>query len=221
MVDLAAGRFSWQPVATHATVSAQYAGRMSLALARAVSILGHPMVVLPLAALLLATRTVDATDSAVMALGFAVFAAVVMGWSWWQVRRGRWNHVDASRREERRTLNRFLLIALLLSAGLSWRADMPPALSLGLLLAAGLIATALLSARLCKLSLHLAFAVYAAALLAQIGIGYGLATLLFCGLLAWSRLALQRHTPRDLLAGALAGAAAGALFWWLAPDLVE
>lgn len=215
----ATGGFSRQPVAAPATAAAQYAGRMTQVLARAVSILGHPLVLLPAAALALAFNSGAAGDGAWMALGFAVFAALVVGGSWWQVRRGRWAHVDASRREERRTLNRFLLVALALAAVLSLAAGLTPRLALGLALAAALIAVALLTARLCKLSLHLAFAIYAAALLARIAPGYGLAALAFAALVAWSRLALERHAPRDLVAGALSGAVAGTLFWWLSPRL--
>lgn len=187
--------------------------------ARAVSILGHPMLVLPAAALLLATRTLGLREAAWMGLGFAAFAALVMGWSGWQVRRGRWQHVDASRHEERRTLNRFLLVALALAAVLGWAAGQPVQLALGLALAAALIAVAMLVARWCKLSLHMAFVIYAAILLGQIHPAWGIAGLLFAALVAWSRLKLRRHVPRDLVAGALAGASAGALFVWLAPTL--
>jgi len=189
------------------------------AFARAVSILGHPMLVLPVAALLLATRTLGVREAAWMALGFAAFAALVMGWSGWQVRRGRWQHVDASRHEERRTLNRFLLVALALAAMLGWVAGQPVQLALGLVLAAVLIAVAMLGARWCKLSLHMAFVIYAAILLSQIHPGWGIAGLAFAALVAWSRLKLRRHVPRDLVAGALAGACAGGLFVWLAPKL--
>jgi hypothetical protein len=189
------------------------------AFARAVSILGHPMLVLPVAALLLATRTLGVREAAWMALGFAGFAALVMGWSGWQVRRGRWQHVDASRHEERRTLNRFLLVALALAAVLGWVAGQPVQLALGLILAAALIAVAMLGARWCKLSLHMAFVIYAAILLSQLHPGWGIAGLAFAALMAWSRLKLRRHVPRDLVAGALAGATAGDLFVWLAPKL--
>ncbi len=177
------------------------------------------MLVLPVAALLLATRTLGVREAAWMALGFAGFAALVMGWSGWQVRRGRWQHVDASRHEERRTLNRFLLVALALAAVLGWVAGQPVQLALGLILAAALIAVAMLGARWCKLSLHMAFVIYAAILLSQLHPGWGIAGLAFAALMAWSRLKLRRHVPRDLVAGALAGATAGDLFVWLAPKL--
>lgn len=186
---------------------------MSTALARTVSLLGHPMVVLPLAVLAVALARGERRTALWSALGFGAFAALVMAFSWWQVRRGRWGHVDASAKHERGALNRFLLAALLAAAGfVAWRGG-PPALSLGLVFSAAMILAAMLTARWCKLSLHLAFAVFAALLMWRIGLAWMLAGLLFAALVAWSRLALRRHEPRDLWAGALAGIAAGLGFW--------
>ena len=85
-----------------------------------------------------------------------------------------------------------------------------------LALSAAIILVAMLIARWCKLSLHLAFVVFAACLLRELGTASMLAALLFATAVAWSRLALQRHTPRDLMAGAVAGALAGLAFWPLA-----
>ena len=189
------------------------------AFARAVSILGHPMLVLPVAALLLATRTLGVREAAWMALGFAAFAALVMGWSGWQVRRGRWQHVDASRHEERRTLNRFLLVALALAAVLGWVAGQPVQLALGLILAAALIAVAMrarggASCRCTWPSSSMRRSCCRSSIRARY-----IAGLAFAALVAWSRLKLRRHVPRDLVAGALAGATAGGLFVWLAPKL--
>jgi membrane-associated phospholipid phosphatase len=186
---------------------------MSLPLARALSIAGHPMLALPLAVLAIALAQGDARTAAWSALGFGAFAALVMGYSWWQVRRGRWRHVDASATHERSTLNRFLLAALTTGAVLvAWHGGQP-LFALGLALSAAMILTAMLTARWCKLSLHLAFVVFAACLLRELGAAWMLAALLFAAAVAWSRLALQRHTPRDLIAGAVAGALAGLAFW--------
>jgi membrane-associated phospholipid phosphatase len=189
---------------------------MSLPLARALSIAGHPMLALPLAVLAIALAQGDARTAAWSALGFGAFAALVMGYSWWQVRRGRWRHVDASATHERSTLNRFLLAALTTGAVLvAWHGGQP-LFALGLALSAAMILTAMLTARWCKLSLHLAFVVFAACLLRELGAAWMLAALLFAAAVAWSRLALQRHTPRDLIAGAVTGALAGLAFWPLA-----
>lgn len=198
-----------------ATRRPQYPRDMTRPLARAVSILGHPALLLPMAALGVALARGDRRSAVWAAAGFAAVTALVMAYSWRQVRRGRWRHVDASERHERAALNRFLLPALAASALLVHWLGGPPAVALGLALSAGIVLAALAGARWCKLSLHLAFAVFAAMLLSKAGWGWMLVALAFAAALAWSRLALQRHVPRDLVAGALAGAVAGVLFWQL------
>ncbi|MET0892702.1 MAG: hypothetical protein ABWY01_03935 [Pseudoxanthomonas sp.] len=181
---------------------------MSHAIARAVSIFGHPMLVLPLAALGLLLLRGQQQAAVWMGLGFALFAGLVMGYSTWQVRRGRWAHVDASGKQERSSLNRFLLVLLALSALGAWLAHAPePATALAL--CAAMVAIAMATARWCKLSLHMAFVVFAAVLLANAAWWLGLAALVFAAAVAWSRLRLARHVPRDLVAGALTGALAG------------
>lgn len=185
---------------------------MSIVLARTVSILGHPAVLLPLAAVTLAAAHGDTGLAWRMSAGFAAWLALVLGYAWWQVRRGRWAHVDASARDERRSLNRFLLLAL--SAGLLlalWRG--PQALALGTALSAAIVAAAMLGERWFKQSLHMAFALFASVLLWPLGRLAFAAGLALCVAVAWSRLRLRRHTPRDLIAGAVAGLSAGVLFW--------
>lgn len=191
---------------------------MSQTLARAVSILGHPMLVLPLTVMAVAAVRGEAGMLATMAIGFGLFAAVVMAYSWLQVKRGRWGHVDASQRKERSALNRFLLVALLASTLLALVRSWPHELVLGLGLSAALVAFALLTARWCKLSLHLTFVVFASLLLCSISWWAGAAALAFAAAVAWSRLRLQRHVRRDLLAGAAAGAVAGTLWLVASPS---
>lgn len=182
------------------------------ALARTLSIIGHPVVLLPLAAWLVAAR--GATDARTLA-GMIGFGALVLTWSWWQVRRGRWQHVDASDTRERRSLNLFLLAVFTAGTLPAWRfAPREVAWAIGLSLP--IIALAVISARWCKLSLHVAFATYAALLLWQLAPWATVSGLVFTALLAWSRLALARHAPRDLAAGAAAGGLSGLLFWLLA-----
>jgi hypothetical protein len=182
------------------------------ALARTLSIIGHPVVMLPLAAWLVAAR--DAGDARTL-VGLCGFGALVLAWSWWQVRRGRWQHVDASTPRERRSLNLFLLAMFTAGTLLAWRfAPREAAWAIGLSLP--IIALAIMSARWCKLSLHVAFATYAALLLWQLAQWATLLGLVFTALLAWSRLALARHVARDIAAGAAAGSLSGLLFRLLA-----
>ena len=182
---------------------------MNQALARAVSILGHPMLVLPVAALAVALARGQGREAVWMVLGFALFAALVMSYSRWQVRRGRWTHVDASNKDERGSLNRFLVVALIVSAVLALRYGHNRELGLGLGLSAAMVALAMLTARWWKLSLHLAFVVFASTLLWSVAPWAGLLGFACAAAVAWSRLRLQRHVPRDLVAGAATGLLAG------------
>ena len=182
-------------------------------LARAVSILGHPLLVLPAAlALPAALRDADHAMLRSTLAGFALFAALLLGWSWLQVGRGRWAHVDASQPSERKSLNRTLLMAIAIGALLAWLKSAPD-LALALALSAAIVAVAMLVVRWCKLSLHAAFSVYAAGLLWPLGavaIGAGCA---FAGIVAWSRLRLSRHRPLDIVAGAATGGLAASGYW--------
>ncbi|MFC3715942.1 phosphatase PAP2 family protein [Luteimonas soli] len=191
---------------------------MSHRLARIVSVFGHPLVCLPVAALLLAAHQ-DAGPARLSALmlGSGAIALGVMGYSRWQVRRERWRHVDASGHGERRSLNRFLLAVFAVATLAAWAGAAQREFALGLALSALLIAVAMLSARWCKLSLHVAFAMYAAVLLVQLSWLACAAGIAFTAAVAWSRLALDRHAPRDLVAGAIAGLLAGLAFWRLSP----
>jgi hypothetical protein len=194
---------------------------MPTLLARALSILGHPLLLLPAAALLLAAHEgADRGRLSGLAFALGTAAAVVMAYSWWQVRRRRWQHVDTSGRGERAALNRFLLFAFAIAAALLWAWTGQRELALGLAVAALLIAIAMLTARWCRLSLHVAFAMYAAVLLAQVSWLACAAGVLFAAAVAWSRLALSRHGRRDLVAGALAGTVAGLLFRQLLPGVL-
>lgn len=191
----------------------QYAGHMSLGFARTASIAGHPLPMLSLTLFALAFHAgADRATLVRTGAGLALFAVILLGYSWWRVRAGHWIHVDASHVSERQQLNR-VLVGLIMAGAVVAALSSSMTLALQLTLAALPIVIALLTTRWCKLSLHLAFVVYAASLIAPVSMATSIALLLFAAVLAWSRLRLQRHIPRDLLAGAAAGALAGALAW--------
>jgi hypothetical protein len=186
-----------------------------IALARALSLIGHPGVVMPLALMMLSRRLGSAAQVA-LAVAVGITALVVL-YSLWQVRRGAWVHVDASQRPERLQLNRFVAAVLLASAALAWL-NHAHALALGLAASGGLVLVALALQRWCKLSLHVGFACFAAGLMWPHGLALSLGALLACGV-AWSRLVLQRHVPRDLWVGVVVGIAAMLVVHWALPRL--
>ena len=185
---------------------------MTELVARTVSILGHPLMVMPIAVLAMMLLQGSGQHTGWAAAGLGAFGVLIMLFSRNQVRRGRWQHVDASGKEERSSLNRLLLVMLLIAtlACLLCGASRP--LTLGLGLSAAMLVVAMATARWCKLSLHLAFVTFAALLLVSLSWLMGMAGLLFAAAVAWSRLHLQRHVPRDLVAGACTGLLAGLAF---------
>ncbi len=77
-------------------------------LARALSIAGHPGVLMPAAVALGAAADGTPPARAMAAVAAALLVALTVGaWAWWQVRTGRWVHADASLPRERRQLNLF------------------------------------------------------------------------------------------------------------------
>ena len=163
-------------------------------LARWISILGHPFVV--------ATVMILATTSPTIAAGFFLIAVVPMlVLSIVQVRRGKWEHVDASNRGERRSLYFVgLLVAMawvgylaITERAVPWRA---------IVVVVMLVACAVMT-RWLKVSLHLFFASMAAVVV--------LPMVVLVPLLAWSRLHLRRHTAAEVVAGAVMGTATGVL----------
>jgi hypothetical protein len=146
-------------------------------------------------------------------------ASAVLGYSFYKARRGDWVHVDASVPSERAQLNARIGVGLLAAAGVLWLTG----LHFGLPLVAGLSGLIVVAGNVfrgvAKLSLHVAFAVFAAFLVWPNQIASaGLALVAFG--VAWSRIALRRHVAADIILGALAGAAAGLAFHiavaWLA-----
>ncbi len=180
-------------------------------IARALSILGHPALLMP-AAIVGTSLSADAPAATVaLAAGASLaVAGVVLAYSFLRVRSGAWAHPDASRPAERLQLNLFLLGTLLAVGVLSYALSRPPAVTAGALLCAGIVAAALLLRGRLKVSLHVAFAMFAAALWWPSPV-FAL-QLALAGGLAWSRLALGRHTPAEVVLGAIVGTVAGLAF---------
>jgi membrane-associated phospholipid phosphatase len=182
---------------------------MRIAIARAVSIAGHPVVLL-LGAAMIAASTQGASLAQLQFIGGAMLtlAVVVVGYSWLQVRAGRWSHVDASEAKERTSLNLFLAALCFFSAATLWFQAHRPYMPVALVLAGSLIVMALLVARWVKVSLHAAFAAFATALLWPIMLAV-VAGILITAAVVWSRLVLGRHVVADVVAGLVLGMAAG------------
>lgn len=186
-----------------------------LSVARAISIVAHPALLLPAAVVGVAFgRELPAESAAAVTAAAVGTALAVMGFSYIRVRSGRWDHADASRRRERIELNRFLALALLLVALLSWATSQPKAVTAGAVLCAGVVVVALSLRSWLKVSLHVAFAALAALLWWPLQPAV-LLLLLIALAVAWSRVALGRHSRAEVLVGLVLGGVAGSVFQYV------
>ena len=191
-----------------AAMAAPYPPLVTLA-ARALSVLGHPGLLVP-AAVVAGASAADAPPRLLpAALGTALAVVVIVGlYSLWQVRAGRWAHIDASHPRERSQLNLVLAPLLGAAAMLLWALGQPLSVAMGPLAAGLLVLLTHLLRRWLKVSLHAAFAVFAAALVWP-HLGLTLAAVVLAVGVAWSRLVLRRHTLTEVLLGLLFGTAFG------------
>lgn len=174
-------------------------------IARAISIVGHPMLLVPLAIVLAMRGRVSFSQGAgilavVVAAILVVAAYLVHG-----VRTGRLSHVDVSKREERGTFYRVAMVSTAIATVALAMSGAPRAAAFGCGCAFGLLAVSSIVNRTIKASLHTAFGIVAAG---TVGPGSPLvfATFLAMALLvAWSRVVLGRHTTAEVLVGALLG----------------
>lgn len=189
---------------------------MRLAFARWISVLAHPFVMVGCMVGVAASRLGPPGGAwRAVALVAAFTVAPVSLLMAWQVRRGAWQNVDASNVRERPLL--FVVGGLALAALLGFLAWRNPQ-SFLLRGTAGVLAMLAVCAavtRWVKVSLHLAFAALAATTLFSLGspAGWGVAAVV--PVLAWSRLALGRHSWLELVLGGAIGVIAGGFIRWL------
>lgn len=180
---------------------------MGTSVARAVSIAAHPVVLMAVAAVFASPAHVRPA-TVVISL---ICASAIMGYSLYKARRGDWVHIDASIPAERAQLNSRIGMGLLAAAAVLSLTRLHVGFPVVVALSGLIVAVGHVFRRLAKLSLHVAFAVFAAFLVWPNHIAAGtLALAAAC--VAWSRLALRRHVAADIILGALAGAAAGLAF---------
>jgi membrane-associated phospholipid phosphatase len=185
-----------------------------VAIARFTSIAGHPFVFIPAAIVFSGASRPSAAPAgsagvvaAIVALGMLVIGAYVGH----GLHTGRWSNIDVSVREQRGGLYRVALGATA-AAAVAFAVEGLPVGVRGSLIAFGLVlVSALVNLRL-KISLHVAFAAYAVGIAAGRRLDVLLVASLLAVAIAWSRLVLRRHTPAEVLAGAVAGSIAGAAF---------
>ena len=179
--------------------------------ARLISIVGHPFVFVVL--LLLLPLFLRGQLSAVRIAGIVIVAALIPLGLFMRQRStsGRWQTVDASALTDRPVAYMAGFIALLPMSLYFRFFEHSTVLFRGCVTIAAMFAVAFALNRWIKLSGHLAFAGFTALILGDIRLAYAVPIGLFIPLLAWSRLALGRHTLPEVIGGLALGVTATAI----------
>ncbi len=187
-------------------------------IARVVSMVGHPFVMIVLLVLVL-SWTMDRA-AAWRITGFvAVMGLIPIGvLRWRRFPSRRKQTTEASASTDRPILYFSLFAVLLLSSVYFHFVEHSAFLVRGTAVTALMSGAAAVVNRWIRLSLHLAFAVYSGLILARIHPGYGLPILILAPWLAWSRLVLLRHTLPEVLGGSVLGLGAAGIFIWFWPQ---
>lgn len=180
--------------------------------ARTLSLIGHPAILTPAAAILsVMTQRAPMPVLQLLVLASLCLGVGVITYSWVQVRTGRWRHIDASVPRERLQLHSVLLMLFLGVTAMLWISGQPLRMVLGHASGGLLVFVAWLFRGRLKVSLHASFAVFAGALLWP-DIASTSVVLLLALAVAWSRLVLRRHTRQEVLFGLLSGGITGLAF---------
>ncbi|HEY0462206.1 MAG TPA: phosphatase PAP2 family protein [Pyrinomonadaceae bacterium] len=179
-------------------------------IARIVSVAGHPFVLLTLTVFIAAlhrTNPIRALTLGGAAVLFTVSPLVFI------IRRkvsaGKWSDHDISDASERRSFYPIAIGIAALSTFLFYLLDFPHGLIVGMLMSLVIMLAAMLINRRSKISLHMIFAAYFAIALFGVSLWSGTGFLLLAAAVGWSRVVLERHTPAQVLSGAVLGATAG------------
>ena len=182
-------------------------------IAKIISVVGHPFVLLMLTVLIsslsnLPLKRALTIDAVTVLLTVFPLALIIRR----QVSRGNWSDHDVSDAAERKSFYPISITIGALSLGVFYLLDFPRALLSGMLISLVLLLAAMFINRYSKISLHMIFAVYFAVSLLAVDLWVGAFFLLLAAAVGWSRIRLARHTPVQVFSGALLGAIAGIVF---------
>jgi len=171
--------------------------------ARALSVAGHPFILIPLT---VAAASGSLFWGAVIAACTTIPLLLVIVRN---VRSGKWSDVDVSRHDQRSGLYRAGLPLILACGVVLYFLGASPGMMRGLAAAAVIFAAGLIGNRWLKISMHMMFGGFCAVAISRSYPYALLPSLAFLALLAWSRWHLKRHTWTEIAVGTVIGLVCG------------
>lgn len=182
----------------------------SLKIARIISVIGHPFVLLSLTVLIVAFHRTHPLRALTIG-GVTVLSTVtpLLFIIRRKVSAGKWSDHDVSDASERKSFYPIAITVCTLATFVFYLLDFPRALVVGMLISLVILLAAMLINHRSKISLHVIFAMYFAVSLFAVSYWSGAGFLLLAAVIGWSRVRLERHNLTQVLSGAFLGAIAG------------
>lgn len=179
---------------------------MKQKIARFISIVGHPLLTIPLYVLIVMFTHENlnkALFNSFLIIG-CIFIPLIL-WLYIKYKKGSFTNFDVSDRKQRKSIFIFIIPILSVVTFIVYKTGQSPNLYLSLLFALILVLISQIVNFFIKSSLHVSFNIYLSFLLLTVNYKLGIILLLFTGLLGWSRIVLGRHTLKEVLVGAAIG----------------
>ncbi len=177
-----------------------------LKIAKAISFIGHPMLTIPLfvATMMFAFEDFEkALLNSTLIIG-CIFLPIAL-WMYFKSKSGTYTNFDISDRIQRKTLFPFIVPLMIIVTVISFKTSPDSNFSLSVLFATILIIISQIINLFIKSSLHVSLNIYLSALIMTVDLQVGIAVLVFSGLIGWSRIALGRHTYKEVVCGSSIG----------------
>jgi len=177
-----------------------------LKIAKAISFIGHPLLTIPLfvAVMMFAFEDFEkALLNSALIIG-CIFLPLFLR-MYIKSRNGTYTNFDVSDRIQRKTLFTFIIPLMVVVTFILFKTSPASNLSLSVLFGTILVVISQIINLFIKVSLHVSLNIYLSALVMTTDLRIGIAVFLFSGLIAWSRIALGRHTWKEVIFGSCIG----------------